>query len=350
MSSKLKNVLFTLLSAGIALLFLWLAFRDLDFSLILEKLQSANYFWVFSAGVFALAAYWFRALRWKLLIEPLGYSVKPSNALWGVSFGYFMNLFVPRSGEIARATALYGTEKVPVDKSIGTIILDRLVDFFYLGLFVLCALFFRWDALVSFYRDVTEKKENGSEDGGTLHTLTSCFSDQDYGTLYLLGSIFLILGLIATVGYIAYQKRNWILSFLKGLSEGLLSILKLKQKGKFLLLSTLIWISYYLAAYLVCFALKESAGFTPTDGVFLIVVGTFGMIIPASGGVGAFHLAIKYGVAALFLSKGLSYEAGAATGMSYAILSHALQTLITLVMGFLSIPAMAAEKKRRSTL
>ena len=47
-----------------------------------------------------------------------------------------MNLTIPRSGELARSTVLYGVEKVPVDKSFGTIILERVVDLFcMLGIF-----------------------------------------------------------------------------------------------------------------------------------------------------------------------------------------------------------------------
>ncbi len=70
-----------------------------------------------------------------------------------------------------------------------------------------------------------------------------------------------------------YQK---ILNFATGIFHGLMSIFKMRQKGKFILLSLAIWISYYLAAYLVCFALPETSDFTFADGFFIIVVGTFG--------------------------------------------------------------------------
>ncbi len=84
---------------------------------------------------FGVLAYWVRAIRWNLLLEPMGYTISNANALWTLSFGYLMNLTIPRSGEVARATALYGVEKVPVDKSFGTIILERVVDLVCMGLF-----------------------------------------------------------------------------------------------------------------------------------------------------------------------------------------------------------------------
>ena len=123
--------------------------------------------------------------------------------------------------------------------------------------------------------------------------------------------------------------------------DGALSIFKLKQPGKFIFHSLMIWICYYLAAYLVCFALPETSNFTFADGFFIIVVGTLGMMIPASGGIGAFHLALKLGVGALFLSMGKTFAEGEEIGLAYAFISHTMQLVIMAVLGFISIPILA---------
>jgi hypothetical protein len=60
----------------------------------------------------------------------------------------------------------------------------------------------------------------------------------------------------------------------------------------------------------VCFALPETSHFTFADGFFVIVVGTLGMMVPASGGIGAFHFAMKIGIGALFFSYGKTFEKG----------------------------------------
>jgi hypothetical protein len=94
--------------------------------------------------------------------------------------------------------------------------------------------------------------------------------------------------------------------------SGINTIFKLKQKGKFILYTLGIWISIILL--LICmFCLPETSGFT-FDDFFIIVVGTFGMI-PASGGIGAFNLAMKYGFMALFISMGKSGELGGEMGL-----------------------------------
>ena len=132
MDTKKKNVLKTVLTIAISVafagFFLWIALKGLDFQTIQKSLARANYMWVLVSAVFGIAAYWFRAIRWNILLEPLGHKISHSNSLWSLSFGYLMNLTIPRSGELARATALYGVEKVPVDQSFGTIILERVVD------------------------------------------------------------------------------------------------------------------------------------------------------------------------------------------------------------------------------
>jgi hypothetical protein len=96
-----------------------------------------------------------------------------------------------------------------------------------------------------------------------------------------------------------------------------------------------------LAAYLVCFALPETSHFTFADGFFVIVVGTLGMMVPASGGIGAYHFAMKLGIGALFFSVGSTFEQGAEIGLSYAFISHTLQLVIMLTMGLISIPMLA---------
>ena len=334
-SSALKNIITVLVSIAIAGLFLWLALRGLDFDKIKGSLQKANYLWVAFAAVFGVSAYWFRAIRWNLLLEPMGHKISNPNSLWSLSFGYLMNLTIPRSGEVARSTALYGVEKVPVDKSFGTIILERVVDLVCMGIFALLTLIFKYDALLAFYKAATQQKNQ-----------TTPKSDSNI-TYIILGCVVFILVLL-----FAFRKSlqklsiyNKVIDFGKGIIEGLKSILTLEQKGKFILYTAGIWICYFFASYLVCFALPETSNFTPADGCFILVVGTLGMIIPASGGIGAFNLAMKFGFTALFISMGKDAVEGGELGLAYSFITLPLQILIMLVMGLISIPMLAKNRK-----
>lgn len=323
-NKTLKSVLTVVISLAFAGFFLWLALKGLDFKVIQKSLAKANYLWVAFAAVFALLAYWFRAIRWNLLLEPMGHKISSSNALWSLSFGYLMNLTIPRSGELARATALYGVEKVPVDKSFGTIILERVVDLICMLGFLGLTLIFKYDAILSFY--------------------------ENSGVNINPNKILIVLGILAVAGVLFFVFKNKfvnvpvlgkIIGIIDGILLGLTSIFKLKEKAKFIIYTFGIWVSYYFAAYLVCFALPETSDFTFADGFFIIVVGTLGMIIPASGGIGAFNLAMKFGFMALFLAMGKSAELGGEMGLTYSFISLPLQIVVMLVMGLISIPMLA---------
>ncbi len=333
--SLLKNVVTVLISIAIAGVFLWVALRGLDFDKIKLSLRKANYLWVLFAAVFGVSAYIFRAVRWNLLLEPMGYKISNSNSLWSLSFGYLMNLTIPRSGEVARSTALYGVEKVPVDKSFGTIILERVVDLVCMGIFALLALVFKYDALIAFYKSATQQKKQTQpqSDSNTIYIILGCIV------------LVLILFFIFRKSLQKLSIYNKMINFGKGIFEGLKSILNLRQKGKFIILTAGIWICYFFASYLVCFALPETSNFTPADGCFILVVGTLGMIIPASGGIGAFNLAMKFGFTALFISMGKDAVEGGELGLAYSFITLPLQIIIMLVMGLISIPMLAKNRK-----
>ncbi len=310
---------------------MWFALKGMEFKKIAGYFAKANYLWVFAASIFGILAYWFRAVRWNLLLEPMGYEISTSNSFWTISFGYLMNLTIPRSGELARSTALFGVENVPVEKSFGTIILERVVDLICMMGFLGLTLIFKYKAFVAFYDYVTKQKEQSGVESSN-------------SKLYIVAGIFAVLAILFFLvrkklsQFSIYQK---VIDFGKGIIHGLTSIFKMKQKGKFIAYTLGIWVSYYLAAYLVCFALPETSQFTFADGFFIIVVGTLGMMVPASGGIGAFHFALKIGIMALFLSMGKNPEEGGEVGLSYAFISHTMQLVIMLVMGVISIPVLA---------
>lgn len=331
-ANPLKSILTIVISLAFAGFFLWLALKGFEFEKVQKSLAKANYLWVAIAGVFGVLAYWLRAVRWNLLLEPMGYNISSSNAFWTISFGYLMNLTIPRSGEVARATALYGVEKVPVDKSFGTIILERVVDLICMMGFLGLTFIFKYEAILSFYEN------SGIKFNPNKAILII--------SILVLGAIlfFVFKNKLATVPILGK-----IIGFIDGILQGLTSIFKLKQKVKFILYTIGIWICYFMAAYLVCFALPETSDFTIADGFFIIVVGTLGMIVPASGGIGAFNLAMKYGFMALFISMGKSAEFGGEMGLTYSFISLPLQIVIMLTTGLLSIPILAKARNKLAT-
>lgn len=318
MNAKITNLIFTVLAIGLAVFFIVLTLRETDLSVLKSAAGRANYFWFLASMVLSIASYWLRAARWKLLLEGIGYEMKTKSGFWAVSLGYFANLVIPRSGEIARATSLYKMEKVPADKSIGTIVLERVIDIFFLALFFILSLIFNAEALFSFF-SFTEKPSLGK-----------------YGIIAGILTLFFLI-------FLAFRKRlkgfslyRRIELFLKGIWEGFKSVLHLKERVKFIFYSFGIWFCYFLMTYVVIFAFPEISHFGLGEGFFLIVAGALGMILPAVGGLG-YPYVMSLAFAAIYLSNGQTAEEGKAVGNYFGLMLYFAQIISILIFGFLSI-------------
>jgi glycosyltransferase 2 family protein len=338
MNKKFKNILTIIISILIASGLMFLVSKSLGGDFIEKTVftaKRANYFWIIMAAFFGLGAYWFRAIRWNLLLEPMGYKIKNSNALWALSFGYFLNLGIPRMGEIGRATALQTVEKVPFSNSFGTVVTERIIDLFFMVFFILLSLIFNSSTLLSFFYLLNKDETNNIEKNYIIYYL-------------LIGAI-----LLCIISLYIFRKKLLKLSitkkiflFLKGIIDGLASVFKLKQRIKFILLSFGIWICYFFASYLVVFALPETSSIPVLTGFYILSVGSLGMLVPASGGIGAYHLAMMIGFAALYLQSGKSIDEGKEIGYSYAILAHTLQMVLMILMGIISIIMLTKNKEK----
>ncbi len=318
MKSKVSQFLFILIAVLLAGIFIWLTLKQTDFKVLKDAARRADYIWFLASMILSIYSYWLRAARWKLLIEPLGYTISTKSAFWAVSLGYFTNLTIPRSGEIARATSLYKMEKVPADKSIGTIVLERVVDVIFLGIFFLLTFLFNAETLVSFF------------------SFTDQSSFGNYGiALGVLVLIFLVFFAFrkSLKGFSLYRK---IEVFLKGIWVGFNSILHLKKRWEFIAYSFGIWICYFFMTYLVIFAFPEISHFGLGEGFFLIVAGALGMILPAVGGLG-YPYVMSIAFAAIYLTQGQTAEEGKTVGNYFGLMLYFAQIISILIFGFLAI-------------
>lgn len=318
MKAQTGQIIFTIIAIALAGLFIGLTINATNFDELKLAAKEANYFWIVASMVLSIVSYWLRAARWKLLLEPIGHPIKTQSGFWAISFAYFMNLTIPRSGEIARATSLYKMEKVPADKSLGTIVLERVIDLLFLGLFFILTLIFNSETLFSFF---------------------------SMGQGFPVGKVLILVGILALVGFIFFLIRNRIrnlkiyqkgIEFLNGIWIGFKSILKLKQRTLFVTYSIGIWICYFLMTYLVLFAFPETENFGLGEGFFLIVSGALGMILPAVGGLG-YPYVMSMAFAAIYISHGQTAEEGKSVGNYFGLILYFAQIISILIFGFLSI-------------
>ena len=268
--------------------------------------KNADYKFVFLSLLISLLGYWARAYRWKYSLNHLGYETKFRNNFFAVCVSYLVNLTIPRSGEITRAILLKKYEKVPFDRGFGTIVAERVVDLLIFLLFVFVAFILQFNTISAFiFENIAPSK------------------------LILIGIIGLVLGLIFLL---IWFRSNWkIIGKIKakfaGLLEGMISILVMKNRWKYLFFSFFIWFSYLMMFYVCIFAIPETS-----DIAFSIVIMgfIFGSVAIGftNGGIGAFPISIQ----TVLLLYGINKGAGAALGW----IIWTSQTLLTIILGLSS--------------
>jgi uncharacterized protein (TIRG00374 family) len=268
--------------------------------------KNADYFYIYLSLFIALFGFISRAYRWKYSIEHMGYTSNFHNNLMAVFIAYFMNLTIPRSGEFSRALILKKYENIPFDKAFGTIVAERIVDFLIFFLFVIISFILQFKVL------------------------------KDYILAKIPVGALVILFFIGSIGFIMFlliwKYSNWkILLKIKekfsGLTEGMMSIVKMKHKWKFLFHTLFIWFTYILMFYVTVFALEETSNISFGAVIIGFVFGSLAIGFTNSG-FGAYPLL----VAEIFLLYGIPDTAGTAFGWLVWI----SQTLLVIILGALS--------------
>jgi uncharacterized protein (TIRG00374 family) len=123
------------LGLGIAIIFYMMGqLSEQDKAEMLAAIKGVRLWMMIPIVIVGFLSHWFRALRWKLILEPLDIKPTTINTFFSVMIGYIANLALPRAGEVAKCTVLARYEKVPADKMIGTIVAERAFDVLCLGL------------------------------------------------------------------------------------------------------------------------------------------------------------------------------------------------------------------------
>ena len=179
---------------AVGVLLLWFAFRNVDFTKLADDLKEANYSWLVLSILFGLFAFISRARRWVILINPLNYHPSLKNTFYALMTGYLANLALPRIGEITRCVALGKKEKIPVDQLIGTVVIERTIDFLSLLSIMVILIFTSGDQIGQFLK--------GSILIPIQQKIYSIF-----GVTWMLWVILLLIGIISIFCIFRYKKR-----------------------------------------------------------------------------------------------------------------------------------------------
>lgn len=254
-------------------------------------------------------AHWIRALRWKLLLKPLDIHPSNTNITLSVLIGYVVNLLVPRMGEVAKCTILARHEQVPADKMVGTIVAERTFDVVSLGVITMLTFMLQADVI-----------------GGYAGSLLGKFAGK---TAVLAGAATAgLFGILFLIFLYRRNKESKIAKFIKGMADGVGSILVMKDRGKFLLYTVVIWTLYWLQGMIGFWAMPATENLSFLAGWVVLIFGSVGMIV-TPGGIGAYP--------ALVGSILVSYSVSLPDGNAYGWVCWLAQVALTLVLGGIAL-------------
>ena len=316
MNSTRKKILKTTLPLLLGGVLVWYSLAGMDQEKMITHLKTANYGWIFLGLFFGVLSHLSRAYRWKFMLAPMGYRPKFTNSVLAVLIGYFVNLAIPRAGEVSRATVMVNYENIPFQKGFGTIVAERIADMIMMFLIIGITLFFQFDYILALVSENFDPIKIG----------------------------FLLLGIIgATIVFTSFVKKAKqgfllkIKNFILSLVEGVTSILKMEKKWAFIFHTFFIWTMYVAMFWATIPAIQGLE--VPVGGILVgFIAGGFS-IAATNGGIGSYPLAVT-GAFLLFNVPESPSEA-------FGWIMWSAQTLMIIVFGGLAFLVLPIYNKKK---
>lgn len=335
MKKRLGDILKFVVFLGIGIFFIYWFLLKLDAeekAAIWQSFLSARWGWVWGVMAISLMSHFVRALRWRLLFKPLKHSPTVNNTFGAVMVTYLANLAVPRLGEVMRCAMLRTSEKIPMEKSLGTVVTERIIDMLMFVVIVLLGFLLMFSSVKDFIYDSLSQKFS------SLPTLAGIAA----AGVILLAILFVVYKLFhdKLMKFSLYRKG---VEMLQGCVDGLKSILHLGPKSTllFLLYSLIIYFLYIAGGWVIlnAFADTEQLGFQTAFVIYLF--GSVGMMI-SQGGLGAYPVLVWQALAL--------YGIGESTGLACGWLLWGSQQVVVLAIGLVYLVYFSLLKKKENTL
>ncbi len=313
-----------IISLGLAGLFLYWAFKGVDAGALWNHIKNASPFWMVMLIIFQMLAHWFRAVRWKAIMESLKPEVSSMNLFGAVLLGYGLNNLVPRLGEVGRAVAVGKTEGLSKTSILGTVVVERIID---MSVFAFAVVLSGWIYEGDIY-------------SGELSWLKLTIQLGTLGFVVLL--VFLILLIrykerfsnIATsvVKKFSHKTADKLEELFHKMIVGFSTLKTASAYIKTVVYSVLIMLGYAATSWAGFYALGLDSSYDLGFGAAWIImsISAIGVMIPTPGGIGSVHTITK---TAMLMLYGIPAE----LGLAFATFQHGITYILHLVAaaGFL---------------
>lgn len=334
MPARVKVILQYLIILLLTGLLIWFSLRGLQvkegenkWDYLVETWNKADKGWLLLMAAISMISHLIRAERWRMLLIPVGKTTTLGYSFLSLMVGYLVNLVIPRGGEVSRCYNLYKLDKIPVEVSFGTVVLERIVDLLCLVILIGLSFLLESQKLFAF---IDTLPISSGDDNSRFTTLLYLA----VGGMIFLGLLFWVLAKNKKVN--SFFRKTWI-----GFKEGLLSAFRLKRKGLFTFYSIVIWLLYFLMSYAVikAFPATSELGFEAVMSLFAI--GAIAMAAPLPGGTGSYHVLVPQGL--VFL-----YGIPQSDAVAFTFIFHGWQTAILIIAGAISIVITSLIVKKNS--
>ena len=308
MLKKITPYIKILLPISIGVFCIYFSFRNINFSDFTKYFYQINYSWVFLGIILGALSHLSRSYRWKFLIEPLGYKLGLANSILAVFSAYLINYTIPRAGDIARATMISKYEKIPLDKTIGTIVAERAID-------VVCILIIIGIGLIIEFQKISEK-------------LISLIEGQELSTILIYVTTISIFVIILFLFLKKSKYYSSILNFLSGIAQGLTVVFRMEKRNSFIFHSIFIWLMYLLMFWVTSMAFIELHDFSFYQFMISFTLAALSIML-SNGGIGIYPLAVEESLG--------WYGVQSTTGLAFGWVSWLSQTMMVVIFGGLSL-------------
>lgn len=299
-----KDLLRMVIFLGIGFFFIWWFLLKLDEeekSAIWQSMKDADYLWVALAMACSLLSHLVRALRWRLLYKPLNLNPSLNHTFGSVVVAYLGNLAFPRAGEVMRCATLRTSEGIPVEKSLGTVVTERIIDLLAFAAIVLLGMVVMLGKAKDWLYDTLSEK---------------------FSTLPSMTLIIIVLVALAVAAFVFY-KLFWkkllhigifakINDLVVGMIDGVKSILHMGAKNTvlFVVYSVMIYSLYILGGLIIFHAFGETSWLGLRAAFVVYLFGSVGMTF-SQGGIGVYPALVMMGLTDIY---GISNAVGTACG------------------------------------
>jgi conserved hypothetical protein len=313
---QIKRILQIVVPLALAALLFWWVYRDMDFTKVGKVFQKGiHYEWFLVSFLLSVLSMVVRGLRWHQLIEPVCPGGRRKIVILSIFVSYAANLLFPRAGEVARCGILKKSDGLSFTKTLGTVITERAIDMICLLVIALGTILFQMGFFRNFFMENPKSQEK----------LVGMITSPVIWGGFLVCIVLFVVFRKTIMHFSIYEKIH---GFTLKLWEGMKSIVTLEHPFLFVFRSIGIWFIYFLMFYIG----KYFFSFDVPLGVLAMlsgfVMGSFGVVAPVQGGIGAYHFMVIYALTFYGLSAS---DAGI-----FALVIHGLQTVVTLLTGLIA--------------